>query len=154
MRKNTSASAVVEADPDAVFAVLTDIDRLGEWNQIITGVLQRPSEMTPGAEWVVEMHSMGQTWSSRSRLESLDASARRFSYRSGSDDGNPSFTTWHWSVDPHPTGTEVTVDWDLNPRTFWRRHLVVHLRRRALAREVPSSIRALADAVAKPSRPH
>jgi hypothetical protein len=29
--------------------------------------------------------------------------------------------------------------------TFWRRHLIVHLRRRALAREVPGSIRALGD---------
>jgi hypothetical protein len=38
------------------------------------------------------------------------------------------------------------VSWDLNPRTFWRRHLVVHLRRRALAQEVPTSIRALAEA--------
>lgn len=150
MKQNTTVTAVVDADPDAVFAVLTDVNRLGEWNQIITRVLQLPPEMTPGAEWVVEMHAMGQTWPSRSRIEAIDA-GRQFSYRSGSDDGNPSFTVWHWSIDPHPEGTLVSVRWDLNPRTFWRRHLVVHLRRRALAREVPTSIQALAAAARRTS---
>ncbi len=146
MQTNTTASVVVDADPDAIFALLTDVNRLGEWNQIITRVLHEPAEMTPGAEWVVEMHAMGQTWASRSRLEAIDVAGRRFSHRSGTDDANPSFTVWHWSVDPHPGGALVGVRWELNPRTFWRRHLVVHLRRRALAREVPMSIQALGEA--------
>ena len=147
MPKNTSASAVIDADPDAVFAVLTDIDHLAEWNHIITRVLQSPAEMTPGAEWVVEMHAMGETWASRSRLEAIERATRRLCYRSGTDDANPSFTRWTWQIDPHPGGAHVSVSWDLNPRTFWRRHLVVHLRRRALAREVPTSLQALANAV-------
>lgn len=143
--KNTATSSVVEADPDAIFGVLIDVDRLAEWNAIITRVLHRPTEMTPGAECVVEMHAMGQTWASRSRLEAIDRGARRFAYRSGTDDANPSFTVWRWQIDPHPRGALVAVSWELNPMTFWRRHLIVHLRRRALAREVPGSIRALGD---------
>ena len=120
-----------------MFGLLTDIDRLAEWNHIITRVLHRPTDLAPGAEWVVEMHAMGQTWPSRSRVEAIDRPTRRFSYRSGTDDANPSYTLWHWSIEPHPGGSLVSVSWDLNPRTFWRRHLVVHLRRRALAQEVP-----------------
>ena len=154
MQKNTSASAVVDADPDAVFSVLTDIDHLGEWNHIITRVLQRPTQMEPGAEWVVEMHAMGETWASRSHLEAIDVPARRLRYRSGTDDANPSFTRWDWQVDPHPGGALVSVSWDLNPKTFWRRHLIVHLRRRALAREVPTSLQALANAARRrPAEP-
>ena len=142
----TSTTATTDADPDDVFGLLTDIDRLAEWNHIITRVLHRPTDLAPGAEWVVEMHAMGQTWSSRSRVEAIDRPTRRFSYRSGTDDANPSYTVWHWSIEPHPGGSLVSVSWDLNPRTFWRRHLVVHLRRRALAQEVPASIRALESA--------
>jgi hypothetical protein len=97
---------------------------------------------------------MGQTWSSRSRVEAIDRPTRRFSYRSGTDDPNPSYTVWHWSIEPHPGGSLVSVSWDLNPRTFWRRHLVVHLRRRALAQEVPASIRDLAEAARRtPAHP-
>ena len=149
---NTSASAVVDAAPDAVFGLLADVDRLPEWNSIIRRVLERPDELVPGAEWVVEMHAMGQTWSSRSRLESIDRANRRISYRSGTDDANPSYTVWHWDVRPDAGGSLVTVRWDLNPQTFWRRHLIVHLRRRALAKEVPSSIEALGDAAAAAER--
>jgi uncharacterized protein YndB with AHSA1/START domain len=143
MKTNTATTAIVEADPDGLFEVLTDVDHLAEWNHIISRVLRRPNEMTSGAEWVVEMHAMGQTWPSRSRVEAIDRAARRFSYRSGTDDANPSYTVWHWQIEPHPMGAGVAVSWELNPKTFWRRHLIVHLRRRALAREVPSSIQAL-----------
>jgi uncharacterized protein YndB with AHSA1/START domain len=146
MNKHQATTAIATGDPDTLFAVLTDVDRLPEWNTIITRVIHHPTELTPGGEWVVEMHAMGQTWASRSRLEAIDRAARRVSYRSGTDDANPSFTRWHWQVDPNPGGASVTVSWDLNPKTFWRRHLIVHLRRRALAREVPASIRALARA--------
>ena len=69
MNATTSTTATTDADPDDVFGLLTDIDRLAEWNQIITRVLHRPTDLAPGAEWVVEMHAMGQTWSSRSRVE-------------------------------------------------------------------------------------
>ena len=143
MTTTTSTSAFVAAHPDAVFGLLVDVDRLPEWNDIITRVLHRPAVVAPGAEWVVEMHAMGQTWPSRTRVEAIDRTDRRLVYRSGTDDTNPSFTTWQWQIRADPHGSLVTVAWDLNPRTFWRRHLIVHLRRRALAREVPSSIRAL-----------
>ena len=143
MTTTTATTAFVAAHPDTVFELLVDVDRLPEWNEIITRVLHRPAVIEPGAEWLVEMHAMGQTWPSRTRVEAIDRTERRLVYRSGTDDANPSFTTWHWHVQTDPHGSQVTVAWDLNPRTFWRRHLVVHLRRRALAREVPASIRAI-----------
>jgi len=65
MKTNTATTAIIEADPDGLFEVLTDVDHLAEWNRIISRVLRRPNEMTSGAEWVVEMHAMGQTWPSR-----------------------------------------------------------------------------------------
>ncbi len=144
---DNTATILIPADPDQVFALLTDIDRLPSWNTELTIVLERPDELVPRAEWVVQMHAAGMTWPSRTRVLALDRHARRFVHRSVSDDGNPSFTIWTWTVTEAPSGARVTVTWDPNPRTFWRRHLVVHWRRRCLARQVPRSLHSLAAAI-------
>jgi uncharacterized protein YndB with AHSA1/START domain len=140
-----TASAVIAAPPATVFEAIADIDRLPEWNAIMRSVVERPSELVPGAEWVVEFNALGQTWHSRSVLETLDPVQRRFEYLAGTDDGNPSRARWAWQVDDDPAGSRITVSWDLRPVTFWRRVLFVRIRSRQLARtEVPESLRALA----------
>ena len=147
MRGSSSASTVVSAPADAVFATLTDIARLPEWNAVMTSVIDRPDRLEVGAEWLVEFHALGQTWRSRSIVEDHDVAARRFAYRSGTDDGNPSYARWSWRVDDDGAGSRVTVTWDLRPVTFWRRVLLAHIRARQLARtEVPASLAALARA--------
>ncbi|MDP1793406.1 MAG: SRPBCC family protein [Acidimicrobiales bacterium] len=138
------ASMVMTASADAVFATLTDIKDLPTWNAAMTSVVASPADLVVGAEWVVEFHALGQTWRSRSVVEELDVAARRFVYRAGTDDGNPSFATWAWDVTEDPAGSRVTVSWDLRPVTFWRRMLLVRVRARQLARtEVPASLAAL-----------
>jgi hypothetical protein len=144
----TSASTVIPAEPDHVFAFLTDVDRLPSWNAEITRVLRRPERLDPHTEYAVELHAAGMTWASRTRVLALDRSRRHFAHRSGTDDDNPSFTTWTWDVTPDPAGARVTVTWDPNPRTLWRRCVVVHWRRRCLARQVPRSLQALTAALA------
>ena len=68
---------------------------------------------------------MGQSWRSRSRLEELDRERRVFTYRSGTDDGNPSYA-------------------------LWRKVLLGPVRHRQLRRsEVPASIAALEAALAR-----
>jgi uncharacterized protein YndB with AHSA1/START domain len=142
-----STTAVVDVDQDALFSTLTDLDRLPEWNTAITRVLDRPEVLEPGAEWVVEMSALAQHWPSRSRVEAIDAHDRRFSYRACTDDGNPSYALWSWTVAADPGGSRVTVTWDLHPKTFWRRVLLARIRARQLARtEVPTSLAALATA--------
>ena len=49
--------------------------------------------------------------------------SRRFAYRSGTDDGNPSVAHWAREVTEDPTGSRVTVALTLRPGTFWRRLL-------------------------------
>jgi uncharacterized protein YndB with AHSA1/START domain len=134
--------------PTDVFAYLSDIDRLPDWNANITKVLDRPDAVAPGAEWVVEMKAMGNSWPSRSRVELYDPTRCVFSYRSCTDDGNPSYAIWRWDVEEASGGgSRVTVSWDLNPATFWRRLLLGRIRARQLRREVPASIDALARAL-------
>lgn len=142
-----TVSAVVPADPDAVFAAVTDLARLPEWNARMTRAVELPARLVPGAEWVVEFEVYGRKWRSRSCLESVDAGERSFAYRTQTDDGNPSYAEWRWQVEPADGGSRVSVSWTLHPRTFWRRTLLARIRARQLARtEVPASLAALGDA--------
>lgn len=150
MTGRVSASRIIDASPDDVFSTVTDVARLPEWNAAITAVIQRPERLEVGAQWVVEMHALGQTWHSRSVVETLDPVGRCFAYRSVTDDGNPSYALWTWVVADHPEGTLVTVASELHPRTFWRRVLLVRIRSRQLARtELINSLAALEAAATR-----
>jgi uncharacterized protein YndB with AHSA1/START domain len=149
-----TVSATVAADPDAVFGAITHIERLAEWNARMTRVVDVPERLEPGAQWVVEFRVFGRTWRSRSRVQSLDAAARTFAYRSQTDDGNPSFADWWWAVEPANGGSWVTVSCQLHPRTFWRRTLFGRIRARQLLRsEMGASLAALAAFASRRTTP-
>jgi uncharacterized protein YndB with AHSA1/START domain len=150
MERRDSATATVAAAPADVFDLITDIDRLPEWNRCVEKVLETPGALEPGAEWVVQMHAMGARWPSRSHVYEVNPRALRFSYRSQSDDGNPSSAEWTWELEPTEGGTSVTVRWDLHPRTFFRKLIAVRLRQHQLKSEVATSLAAI-DRVVKAS---
>lgn len=139
---------VIPAPPEAVFDVITDVDRLPDWNLEIPKVVESPAELAVGAEWVVTIHAMKTRWNSRSRVLELDRDRGRFAYRSQSDDGNPSFADWRWQLEPDPAGTRVTVEVSVNPRTFLRRRVLSELRRSGLGKAIERSLDALREQVA------
>jgi hypothetical protein len=147
MALHGSITDVVRGSPPGVFALVTDIDRLPEWNAIITQVVDRPATLAPDVEWVVELKAMGRSWRSRSQVLQYDEVARRFEYRSHTDDGNPSYGIWSWQVADDPGGSRVTVTWHLYPQTFWRRVLLARIRGRQLRREVHDSLGSLERAL-------
>ena len=139
------ASLRVIATPEAVFDLITDVDRLPEWNVAIETVLDRPPELAEGIEWTVKMHPpRTPTWTSISRVEELDRDRRRFAYETRNGDGNPSYTKWAWHVTGADGGAEVTVTWDIYLKTVDRRYFGCPMRKRQLAREVPNSLTAMA----------
>ena len=143
------ASLRVDAAPQDVFDLITDIDRLPEWNRAIEAVVDRPPALSEGVEWTVKMHPPHvPSWGSISRLVALDAETLQFAYETRNADGNPSFTKWAWAIAAADDGTEVTVTWDVYLKTFDRRVLAGPMRKRQLAREVPNSLTAMAGALA------
>jgi len=143
MGKQESVSAQVAASPSAVFSIVTDVSRLAEWNEAITDVVEAPEHLEAGSVWKVRLHALGQTWVSKSQVSVIDSVTGRFAYRSQSDDGNPSYVDWEWQVDADPDGSIVTLTADINPITFWRKHLLVRIRRPALRKEMRASLAAL-----------
>ena len=145
------ASLQVGATPQAVFDLITDVDRLPEWNFAIEMVLERPYELAEGAEWTIKMHPpRTPSWTSISRVEELDRRELRFAYETRNGDGNPSYTKWAWQVAGANGGAEVTVTWDVYLKTADRRFFAGPIRKRQLAREVPNSLAALAGVVTAP----
>jgi uncharacterized protein YndB with AHSA1/START domain len=146
------ASVRVGATPQAVFDLITDVDRLPEWNAAIEAVVERPQTLTEGAEWTVKMHPPRlPSWKSISRVEELDRGRYRFAYRTRNADGNPSYVRWAWEVVDDGGGADVTVTWDCCLKTFDRRFLAGPMRKRQLAREVPRSLAAMVSAVSAAS---
>ena len=142
------ASVRVDATPQAVFDLITDVDRLPEWNNAIERVLKRPPELAEGVEWTIKMHPPRlPSWTSISRVEELDRSRLRFAYETRNGDGNPSYLKWAWEVTGRDGGAEVTVTWHAYLKTADRRYFGGPMRKRQLAREVPNSLTAMAGAV-------
>ncbi len=150
------ASAEMAAPAAAVFAALTDVERLPTWNARIDRVVEPwPHPMALDATWVVQMKipSPPATWPSRARCTAYDAQRRTFGHVSVTDDGNPSFVDWSWAVVPSgPDTSRVDVSWTVNPRTFWRRLLLARLRRAQLPREVAASLQELSGRLASERR--
>ncbi len=144
-----NASGRVGAAPDSVFRLITDIDRLPEWNRAIEGVVERPTQLAKDAEWVVKMHpSRIMVWKSRSHVEELDPDTLRFAYRTTNEDGNPSYTQWKWEITPVDGASNVTVSWDVYLKTADRRLVAGPIRQRQLRKEVAQSLLALQGAIA------
>jgi uncharacterized protein YndB with AHSA1/START domain len=147
MARRELVSAHVSAPPARVFSLVSDPSRLPEWNSAITEVVEAPPRLAVGSSWKIRLHALGQTWVSESRVTTLDPTTGTFSYRSRTDDGNPSYADWEWQVEPDGDGAQVTVGVELHPTTFWRKHLLVRIRQPALRKEMVGSLRALESAV-------
>ena len=144
-----SLSAHINASPAVVLERLTDVAGLPEWNRAITDVVQQPAVLRPGSVWKVRLHALGQSWVSTSTLIELDEAQGRFRHRSQSDDGNPSYADWEWRVVPDAAAAKVTVTVALHPETFWRKYLLIHLRRPALRKEIRASLIALSTTTSR-----
>ena len=143
-----SASARVDAPPEAVYDLITDIDRLPEWNAAIEAVVERPPALADGAEWTIKMHPPHvPSWGSVSRVEVIDRANLRFTYETRNADGNPSYTRWAWLVVGAENYAEVSVSWDVYLKTLDRRILAGPLRKRQLEREVSTSLVAMSNTV-------
>jgi len=139
----------IDAAATEVFALITDVARLPEWNDVIPRVVERPAEMTPGAEWVVVIDPPKlPSWKSRSTVVEIDSANHRFAHRTTSEDTNPSYVNWVWRVDDcDDDSCEVTVTWDVHPLTRFRKWFGPKVRRPQLEREVPRSLARLAAVV-------
>lgn len=104
-------SLVVAAAPEALFDLVTDIGRTGEWSPICTGCWwDDPGEAGQVGAWFTGRNeSPHRTWQTRSKVVVADR-PREFAFLVG--DG---FVRWGYTFQPTDAGTLLTESWHFLP---------------------------------------
>lgn len=140
----------VAANPDALFDLITDLDRLPEWNDHthhLVAARRAGTELRMGRRDASPGLSLEQPSSPRTpRSAGAPLRLRQHDRRR-----EPVARLWSWHVTPHTNGSTVAVAWQLEPKTFWRKALLASVRHHQLKWEVRASIHALAALAATPT---
>lgn len=118
MEPDLSIARDVAASPEAVFAAITDVTRMGEWspenhaNEWKDGA----TEASVGARWVGHNRNGDHEWSTESRVAELVPN-QRFTFECIAPDYNDfHFATWRFDLEATDGGCRVTQSWqDLRP---------------------------------------
>jgi hypothetical protein len=104
-------SVVVAAAPDALFDLVTDIGRTGEWSPICTGCWWDDSAQAGqvGAWFTGRNELPHRTWETRSKVVVADRPSE-FAFLVG--DG---FVRWGYTFQPASAGTLLTESWHFLP---------------------------------------
>lgn len=118
MEPELSISRDIAASPEAVFAAVSDVTRMGEWspenhaNTWKDGVTQ--AEI--GARWVGENRNGDFEWSTESRVSELVANERFYFECLAPTFNDFHFANWGFDIEATDSGCRVTQHWqDLRP---------------------------------------
>lgn len=118
MEPELSVSRDIAATPQAVFAAVSDITRMGEWspenhaNEWKDGVTQAE----PGARWVGHNRNGDYEWSTEARVSEMTADQRFYFECLAPDFNDFHFANWGFDIEATDGGCRVTQHWqDLRP---------------------------------------
>ena len=104
-------SILVAASPEALFDLVTDVSRTGEWSRICTGCWwDDPSEAGQVGAWFTGRNELPhRTWETRSRVVVADR-PREFAFEVGQG-----YVRWGYSLREATGGTLLTESWHFLP---------------------------------------
>jgi hypothetical protein len=104
------ATTTVGSSPEAVYDLLVDVSRMGNWSPVCTG-----GRYDDGSrEWFTGTNAIGDTtWETRCRVVAAER-AREFTFVNHGRDGRHAMVQWGFLLEPTPDGgTELTQTWDV-----------------------------------------
>ncbi len=103
-------SVVVHSSPEAVYEMVSDVTRTGEWSPICTGGWWDEGAGPTVGSWFTGRNEIpGRTWETRSRVTVAEP-GREFAFEVGE-----SFVRWAYSLAAVDGGTELTESWEFLP---------------------------------------
>jgi len=104
-------SIVIEATPEALYDVVSDITRTGEWSPVCTACWwDDPCEAGQIGAWFTGRNELPErTWETRSQIAAADR-GREFTWIVGG-----SFVRWSFTFDPDGNATKLTESWQFLP---------------------------------------
>ena len=105
-----SQSIVVEAPPEAVYDLVSDVTRTGEWSPICTACWWDDGNGPRVGGWFTGRNEAPErTWETRSQVVAADR-GRQFAFVVGG-----AFVRWGFAFDAVPEGTRLTESWQFLP---------------------------------------
>lgn len=103
-------SIVVDATPQDLYAMVSDVTRMGEWSPICTGGWWDEGDGPGVGAWFTGRNQTAQrTWETRSEVVVADP-GREFAFVVGG-----AFVRWGYAFTPGDEGTTVTESWEFLP---------------------------------------
>ncbi len=105
-----SASIVVDASPETLYDMVSDVTRMGEWSPVCRACWWDEGAGPRVGSWFTGRNETPQrTWETRSEVVAADP-GRQFSFVVGG-----SWIRWSYTFAPAGGGTTVTESWDFLP---------------------------------------
>lgn len=105
-----SSSVVVRATPEAVYDLVSDVTRTGEWSPVCRACWWDDGGSARVGAWFTGRNEVpGRTWETRSQVVAADR-GREFAWEVG--DG---FVRWSFGMEPADGGTRLTESWEFLP---------------------------------------
>ena len=113
------ASIEIQASPEAVYDLVSDLPRMGEWSpENIGGEWQGDGRGQVGDHYIGHNQAGERTWSAPVMVTQAER-GRCFEFVVGPDDGP--YVRWTYRLEPSGTGTRVTEIWDVEQLSPGRR---------------------------------
>lgn len=111
MERHLEVSRTIAASPDAVYAAISDISRMGEWSTECHGCEWVDGATGPAVGAVFDGHNRnnGAEWTTQATVTAADP-GRRFAFDCSVR--NFHFASWAYDIEPTDTGCTVTESWD------------------------------------------
>jgi hypothetical protein len=105
-----SGSVVVQASPEALYDLVSDVTRTGEWSPVCRACWwDEGTPGTVGAWFTGRNETPERTWETRSRVVAADR-GREFAWVVGG-----SLVRWGYTLEPVDGGTRLTETWEFLP---------------------------------------
>ena len=112
MSEPVSVTREIAASPEQVYAMVSELGRMGEWSPENEG----GEWLQPGATFRGHNRNGTKSWTTVATVVDAEP-GRRFSFRVTA--GPVKVAQWSYDFEPVPTGCRVTESWvDLRPRWF------------------------------------
>jgi Polyketide cyclase / dehydrase and lipid transport len=142
-------SIVIARSPDEVYAMVSDVTRMGEWSPICRACWWDDGGGPREGAWFTGRNETPErTWETRSQVVAAEP-GREFAFVVGG-----SWVRWSYTLAPVEGGTELTESWQFLPGGIARFHEVygdqaeaqIENRRAAAYRSIPETLAAIKQA--------
>jgi hypothetical protein len=108
-------SVTIEASPEAVYAIIADVSRIGELSPVcVSAAWDDPATGATTGAWFSGHNKIGEfTWDTRCRVEAAE-DGKEFAFVNCGG-GDVQLVRWGYTFRPASAGTEVTETWKVLP---------------------------------------